>query len=131
MPGNSRVCPTGAFSDTAATALQQGVPQLLPISQPIFAHQPALYYITKPGIAALTLPAPRPGNDDNVVLEFIATTAYAHTITTPAAGDIQDGNAAGYNRVMTFNGKLGANCKLRAYNGVWYVESENGCLLTS
>lgn len=131
MSGNPAICPTGAFTDTAAAALQQGTPQPLAASGAINPHQPALYYITKAGVAALTLPAPSPGQDDNVVLEFISTTAYAHTLTTPAAGDIQDGNASGYDTVLTFNAKAGASCKLRAYAGVWYVEQEVGSSLTS
>jgi hypothetical protein len=127
-PGN---LPTGVFSPQAATALQQGALAPLAASGAINPHQPGLYVITKAGVAALTLAAPTAGADDNVVIEFISTTAYAHTITTPAAGDIQDGNTSGYDTVMTFNAHIGASCKLRAYNGVWYVEQEIGCALTS
>jgi hypothetical protein len=130
-PGNGLVCPTGVFTNQAAVALQQGAPTPLSASGAVNPHQPGLYYITKAGTAALTLAAPTVGADDNVVIEFISTTAHAHTITTPAAGDIQDGNNSGFNTVMTFNAEKGASCKLRAYQGVWYVEQEVGCALSS
>lgn len=130
-PGNALVCPTGVFSPQAATALQQGAPTPITASGAVSPHQPGIYYITKAGVAALTLAAPTVGIDDNVVIEFISTTANAHTITTPAAGNIQDGNTSGHNTVMTFNADKGANCKMRAYQGTWYVEQEVGCSLTS
>jgi len=128
---NPAVCPTGALTPQAAAAMGQGGPNLLSASGAVNPHQSALYYITKATAALLTLAAPTAGQDDNVVLEFVSTTAAAHTITTPAAGDIQDGNSGGNDTVMTFNAKIGANCKLRAYAGIWYVEAENGCSLTS
>jgi hypothetical protein len=79
----------------------------------------------------LTLAAPTAGTDDGVLLQFFSTTAEAHTITTPAAGDIRDGNTSDHDTVMTFNAHIGASCMLQAYNGVWYVREEIGCSLTS
>ncbi len=128
---NALVFPTGVLGLQAANTLLQGVPNVISASGAINPHQSALYVITKATAAALTLAAPTSGTDDNEILEFISTTAAAHTITTPAAGDIQDGNSSGYNTVMTFNAHKGANCRLRAYQGAWYVESEVGCSLTS
>jgi hypothetical protein len=128
---NAAVCPTGAFTPQAAAACGQGGPVLLSASGAINPHQSATYFITKAGVAALTLAAPTAGADDNVCMDIISTTAYAHTITTPAAGDIQDGNTSGHDTVATFNAEIGANISLRAYAGVWYVQGEVGCSLTS
>ena len=130
-PGNSAVFPLGTLGNIAAAAVGQGAPTPISASGAINPHQSGLYYITKAGVAAMTLAAPTPGADDNVIIEVISTTAHAHTITTPAAGDIQDGNTSGFDTVMTFNAEKGANCKLRAYQGVWYVEQEVGCALSS
>jgi hypothetical protein len=128
---NALVFPTGVLGLQAANALLQGVANILSASGAINPHQSALYVITKAGVAALTLAAPTAGSDDNVIIEVISTTANAHTITTPAAGNIQDGNTSGHNTVATFNAHIGASIRLRAYNGTWYVEQEVGCSLTS
>jgi len=136
--GNQLVAPLGAFTQQAAAAALLG--PIIPLSKsqaiPMPAtgsglRQPGIYAITKAGVAALTLAAPVAGADDGVLLHIFSTTANAHTITTPAAGDIQDGNTSGYDTVMTFNAYKGANCTLRAYQGVWYAISETGCSLTS
>jgi|SRR5580693_6880171 hypothetical protein len=128
---NALVFPTGVLGLQAANALLQGVANVLSASGAINPHQSALYAITKAGVAAMTLAAPTAGTDDNVIIEVFSTTAYAHTITTPAAGDIRDGNTSDHDTVCTFNAHIGANLRLRAYNGVWYVENEVGCSLTS
>jgi hypothetical protein len=137
-PGNQLVAPLGAFTQQAAAALLLGPAIPLTASGAIpqppnaqGARLPGVYVITKAGVAALTLAAPVAGADDGVELLIFSTTAFAHTITTPAAGDIQDGNASGFNTVMTFNAHKGANCILRAYQGVWYVMQEIGCALSS
>lgn len=76
-------------------------------------------YITKAGIAALTLVAPTAGlpaagGDDGKTLTIIATTAYAHTVTTPA-------NAInGSLHVATFGGAIGNSFAVSAYNGTWW-----------
>jgi hypothetical protein len=128
---NALVFPTGTLGQQAANALLQGVANLITASGAINPHQSALYAITKAGVAAMTLAAPTGGTDDNVIIEIFSTTAYAHTITTPAAGDIRDGNTSDHDTVCTFNAHIGANLRLRAFNGVWYVEQEIGCSLTS
>lgn len=125
------VAPLGTFGQQAANALMAGPFILLTASGAVNPHVPARYIITKAGVAALTLAAPTAGADDGVLLEFTSTTANAHTITTPAAGDIQDGNTSAHNTVLTFNADKGASCLLCAYQGVWYVQSEIGCSLTS
>ena len=130
-PGNQLVTPVGVFGQQAAASLLAGPFVALSASGAINPHQPGRYAITKAGVAALTLAAPTAGADDGILIEITSTTAYAHTITTPAAGDIQDGNNNGYDTVMTFNAHKGASCLLCAYQGVWYVQSEIGCALSS
>lgn len=125
------VTPLGTFGQDAADSLLAGAFNVLSASGAVDPHTPAKYVITKATAAALTLAAPTAGADDGVSLEFISTTAAAHTITTPAAGDIRDGNTSDHDTVATFAAHIGANCTLEAYNGVWYVTSETGVSLSS
>lgn len=125
------VTPLGVLSQQAANSLLAGAFNVLSASGAVNPHQPAKYVITKASAAALTLAAPTAGTDDGIQLQFISTTAAAHTITTPAAGDIRDGNTSDHDTVATFNAHIGANCTLQAYNGVWYVTDETGVSLSS
>ena len=80
-----------------------------------------LVYITDPGVAALTLAAPvaglpSAGGADGNELTIVSTTAYAHTVTTPASA------INGTNHVLTFAAAKGTQIKLLAFGGVWYVE---------
>jgi hypothetical protein len=75
--------------------------------------------ITDAGAAAMTLAAPTPGarsagGDDGKKLRILATTAYAHTVTTPP------GKINGNRDVVTF-AAVGDCAELTAYNGVWYA----------
>jgi hypothetical protein len=78
-------------------------------------------FITKAGVAAMTLAAPASGlpaagGGDANELTIVSTTANAHTITTPA-------NAInGASHVLTFAAAAGTQVILRAKGGVWYVE---------
>ena len=130
--GSGAVTPLGTFGQDAADSLLAGAFNVISASGAIDPHTPARYVITKSTAAALlTLAAPTAGADDGVELEFISTSAEAHTITTPAAGDIRDGNTSDHDTVATFAAHIGANCTLVAYNGVWYVIAETGVSLSS
>lgn len=136
--GNQLLAPSGALTNQALAAMLLGpyIPIAASGAIPMpasssGARQPGKYVITKTGVAALTLAAPVAGADDGVLIEIFSTTAYAHTITTPAAGDIRDGNTSDHDTVMTFNAHIGARCLLEAYQGVWYVREEVGASLTS
>lgn len=74
-------------------------------------------FLTKAGVAAMTLAAPVAA-DNGKVLRIIATTANAHTVTCPAA-TINAASAIG-----TFGGAAGDNIVLVAYNLKWYVVSK-------
>jgi len=76
--------------------------------------------ITKGSAAALTLAAPpagapSTGGMDGAVLEIISTTAFAHTVTTPS------NKINGASHIGTFAAAVANYLRLRAYNGVWYV----------
>jgi hypothetical protein len=130
-PGNQVNIPTGAFTDRAVAALLGGPYVPITVSGAINPHLPGKYVVIDAAAAALTLGAPTAGADDGVLIEVLSATAYAHTITTPAAGDIRDGNTSDHDTVMTFNAHIGALCILEAYQGVWYVRAEVGCSLSS
>ena len=85
--------------------------------------------ITKAGIAAMTLAAPTAGaqtagGDDNKKLTILSTTAFAHTITTPANG------LNGSLHICTFAANVGSAIELIAYNGAWYMVNDIGATLT-
>lgn len=85
--------------------------------------------------ATLTPPIAGPGSEtaapiinstgilgqDGVRLEIISDSAHAHTVKN--ASDIfYDGSGTAYN-TLTFAAQIGANCVLRAYNGIWVILS--------
>jgi len=94
-------------------------------------------FVTYAGVDAMTLGTPVAGvypgigsndlgvpNDDGKRLLVYSTTAFAHTITT-AAGKIN-----GTDHIATFGGALGDFIELIAFNGIWYVLSQNGIVLS-
>lgn len=81
-------------------------------------------YITKAGVAALTLAAPVVGTDDGKVLYIVDTTGHAHTVTSPADG------INGVDDTLTFNGTKGSGCVLEAIQGVWYTRGLQGVALS-
>jgi hypothetical protein len=75
--------------------------------------------ITKGSAAALTLAAPMAGSrdsggDDGKKLKIVATTAYAHTVTTPANKINSADDTVTYAAVGDF-------AELVAYGGIWYA----------
>lgn len=94
---------------------------LLAANGAIYPHSPQTYVITKAGVAAMTLAAPTATTDDGVILVVTSSTAFAHTIT--ATGLLKTG-AATVN-VATFAAFAGATVTLMAYQGLWYVLSQN------
>lgn len=86
-------------------------------------------FITKASAEALTLALPTAGlpsagGDDGKELEIVSTTAYAHTVTTPASG------LNGASHIATFGTAVGNNIRLKAYSGGWYVISSIGITLS-
>lgn len=82
--------------------------------------------ITKVGVAAMTLASPIATTDDYKRLLIVAATAAAHTVTQTAPGFNNAGVAAD---VATF-AAVGDSMEVMAYQGVWYVVSLRGVLLS-
>jgi len=102
---------TGGVKNTTALASADGA----------IALKAGVVLITKGSVAALTIAAPTATTDDGKILNIIATTAHAHTVTNASPGF----NGAGASGdVATFGGAVGDNLVLVAYNAVWYVISK-------
>jgi hypothetical protein len=125
-PGNGLVTPLGAFTAAAAASLGAGPFIAIAVSGAVNPNQPGRYVITKAGVAALTLAAPRVGIDDGVLLQISSTTANAHTVT--ATGLYADGG--GHVNLATFAAQIGATLILEAYQGKWYVMLQQGVTMT-
>lgn len=81
---------------------------------------PKSVFITKAGIAALTLADPTATTHDGLVIDFIATTANAHTVSNAAgSGFFSSGGAT--KDVATFGGAIGDRFSVIAYQGKWYI----------
>jgi hypothetical protein len=96
-------------------------------------------FITTAAIDAMTLPLPKAGQygivpglqanvtesggDDDEIL-IVATTAFAHTLTTPANGLNKTLHIA------TFAAAVGNYIRLKAFNGTWYVLDSKGITLS-
>lgn len=78
-------------------------------------------FLTKDGVAAMTLADPTADTDDGKQLTIIAATANAHTVT------IEGGlNGAGTGAdVGTFGGAVGDRFSVVAYSGSWYASGVN------
>jgi hypothetical protein len=81
-----------------------------------------IFVITKPGVAALTLAAPR-ADQQCVIMHFTSRDAHAHTLT--ATGLIEDGVTGGPKNAATFAAFKGASISLVAINLKWHVLSLN------
>jgi hypothetical protein len=73
------------------------------------------YFITKAGVAAMTIVAPTATTHDGIRLTFISTTAQAHTLDMASSG-INGGSAD----IGTFGGAAGDGVTIVAYQGHWY-----------
>lgn len=84
-------------------------------------------YITKAGIAVLTIADPVATTDDGKTLTVISTTANAHTLSNGAGSGFNAGGAA--TDVGTFGGAKGDNIMITAYQGKWYVVAKTNVTL--
>lgn len=79
------------------------------------------YFITKAGVAAMTIADPTATTHDGVTLTFVATTANAHTLDNSAgSGFFSSGGAT--KDVGTFGGAIGDGFTIIAYQGKWYID---------
>jgi len=79
-------------------------------------------YVTKAGVAALTIADPTATTDDGKTLTVISTTAQAHTLDNSAGSGFNAGGAG--SDIGTFGGAAGDNIVITAYQGKWYVVSK-------
>lgn len=77
------------------------------------------FFITKAGVAAMTLANPTATTHDGIRLTFVAATANAHTLDNSAGAGFNAGGAGG--DIGTFGGDTGDGLVIEAYQGVWYV----------
>jgi hypothetical protein len=89
------------------------------------ARLEGIFDITKGSAAAYTLALPvaglpQNGGQDGYVLKICSSTAFAHTVTTPANG------LNGANHILTFGAAVGNGVELHAKNGTWLVFNKNG-----
>jgi len=109
----------GAFTDDAVQKLLAGPFVLVAANGAIDPHTANRFLFTKAGVAAMTLAAPTAGVDDGLELQFISTTANAHTVT--ATGLFVDG--AAHVNVATWSSNAGGQLSIVAYQGKWYVQN--------
>lgn len=80
-------------------------------------------YLTKAGVAAMTLAAP-PLDIDGALLTITSNTANAHTIT--ATSLFNDGASGAPHTTATYAAFAGATVTLEAAKGLWNVIANNG-----
>lgn len=85
------------------------------------------YFITKAGVAALTIVDPTAGTHDGRELTFISATAQAHTLSNAAGSGFNAGGAG--SDIGTFGGAIGDNITIVAYNGKWLVKDKTNVTL--
>lgn len=81
-------------------------------------------FIDKAGVAVMTLALPTTGVDDGKRMRITTTTAFAHTVTTPASG------FDGTTHIATYAAAIGNNVLLEAQGGTWLVIENTGVTLT-
>jgi hypothetical protein len=82
-------------------------------------------FITKAGIALLTVAAP--SSNDGVEITFISTTANAHQITFTGS-TLQNGVAATGRITATLAAQAGASLTVVAKGVLWYVKSQSAAV---
>lgn len=88
--------------------------------------QPSTVIITKSASgAALTLGSPVATTDDGTEIDFVSTTAQAHTVTNTAGF----GGGTTARDVATFGGAINDGFRIVAYQGVWYVKDTRNVTL--
>lgn len=127
LVGDTTTAPPFNTSGTTAT----GIIAALTVAAATGAIQVAtgVAAITAAGVAALTLALPiagpaSSGGHDGAQLTIVATTAQAHTVTTPASG------INGTLHIATFAAAVGNAVVLTAYNGKWYATSLTGVTIS-
>lgn len=101
------------------TGAVRGVVEAAAASAAIAIDKSKTIYITKAGVAALTLVDPTATTHDGIRLTFMSASANAHTLDNSAGSGFNGGGAGA--DVGTFGAAVGNMIEVEAYQGVWYV----------
>jgi hypothetical protein len=85
-------------------------------------HVSATYIVTTAGVDSMTIAAPTVTTDDGVIITITNGSSASHTGTF-SGGTLRSG-AAGVT-TATFGAHPGSSFTFYAYQGVWYVKSQN------
>jgi hypothetical protein len=85
-------------------------------------HTPATYLVKTPGVDAMTIVAPTVGVDDGNVITITNGSSASHTVTF-TGGTLRSGGAGV--TTATFGAFQGSTFSFYAYQGVYYVLSQN------
>lgn len=100
-----------------------GVPTILSGgTDAINPHVSARYIVTTPGVDSMTIVAPTVGTDDGVTITITNGSSASHTVTF-TSGTLRSGNAGV--TTATFGAFPGSSFTFYAYQGVFYVQSQN------
>lgn len=125
MPGSSP-----AYAAGFGALTQQAVAQFLSNDFSLHSASTDTSISTNPGrrlltysggVLAITLAVPVSGTDDGKRINVINTTSTQHTVT--CTGKLNDG--AGHVNTATFPAHPGAAFEIVAYQGAWYLVSNN------
>lgn len=115
---------TGDLTGTVIGGVQQSVVAVTADGAIAVPSASTTYYITKAGVAAMTLVDPTATTHDGIRLTFIAASANAHTL------DLVTGINGGAADVGTFGGALGDGTVIEAYQGEWFEVPGNNANVT-
>lgn len=82
--------------------------------------QTGTHYLTKAGVAVMTLLAP---TEDGLEVTVVAGTANAHTLTP--TGGINDGTTGGAKTAWTSAAFVGSSITLISAGGLWHIKAKN------
>jgi hypothetical protein len=113
---------TGAFDASAINDVLQSdgqLPQLYAGATDVLQF-PGLAIINSSVVDAMTLATPlvgsqQSGGQDGMIVNIIDNGGHAHTVTTASNKIINS------KHILTFNGTIGSNITIIAFNGVWYI----------
>lgn len=87
------------------------------------------HFITKAGVAAMTIVDPTATTHDGVTLTFVATTANAHTLSNVGGSGFFSSGGSGKD-LATFGGAIGDGITILAYQGKWYIDPRGSTNIT-
>jgi hypothetical protein len=83
----------------------------------------SLFFVSKAGVAALTLALPVV-DGQRVTVQDVG--GHAHVITVPTVGSPPTQGVNGTHATLTFGGTVAQFVELVSYNGSWYVQASSG-----